>query len=580
MGNEEIYGGFFVAQIFQKHNIKHVFFLTGGHIAPILIGCKRLGIEAIDVRHEVTTVFAADAYSRLSDKVGVAIVTAGPGITNIVTAVKNAQMAQSPVVIIGGAPPMIYKGKDALQDIDQIAIMKSLVKWHVVIKSYKQITKVSEAFYRAKEGVPGPVFIEMSLDLLWPASMTIGGYTAGANRMPKTLFGRMQKTFLNLFLNRMMKGYTEFKAPEPIPLERKASKVADLQKTTFLLENSERPVLLIGSQAIEYGTVNDLVQAVEKLKLPVYLSGMARGLLGKDNPLQFRHKRRNALKEADLVILAGVPNDFRMDYGRSISRKAYLISINLSKDGLKKNRKPDLGFLTSPGNFLIDLAKRVDKWNDSRTKWFETLRAREKGRNDEIFKQSKDDLQRINPLKMSLALDELIDDNSILIGDGGDIIATISYIVQPRKPLSWLDPGPFGTLGVGAGFALASKILFPEKEVFLIYGDGSVGYSLIEWDTFARHNIPIIGIIGNDSAWMQVARGQISYFNDSVGTELGDRHYEKAVTAFGPAGFLVEKEEDLKPTLEKAILLSKQGQSVLVNVMIGRSDFRKGSVSM
>ena len=234
-----MYGGYFVAQIFQKHEIKHVFTLTGGHIAPILIGCKKLGIEVIDVRHEVTTVFAADAYSRLSDKVGVAIVTAGPGITNIVTAVKNAQMAQSPVVIIGGAPPMIYKGKDELQDIDQIAIMKSLVKWHVVIKSYKQIAKVSEAFYKAKEGLPGPVFIEMSLDLLWPSSMTIGGYTEGANKMPKNLLGQIQKKYIVFFLNKMMNGYKDFKVPEPKKLQRKEVSEGNLQKTTFLLENSE-----------------------------------------------------------------------------------------------------------------------------------------------------------------------------------------------------------------------------------------------------------------------------------------------------------------------------------------------------
>ncbi len=578
--DDTAYGGYYVAQIFKKHDIEHVFALTGGHIAPILIACKRLGIEVIDVRHEVTTVFAADAYSRLSDKVGIAIVTAGPGITNTVTAVKNAQMAQSPVIIIGGATPKIRKGKGALQDIDQIAVMKSLVKWHVTIRSYKHITKVSEAFYKAKEGVPGPVFIELPIDLLWPLEMVRAMFGSSKKKMGKGFIGKFVKAYINNYERKTFAGSENFVIPEPKPLPKRHFNQSEIVKVASLVKTAKKPVMLIGSQAIEYRNVQELVKAVESMQIPVYLSGMSRGLLGKDNPLQYRHKRTNALKEADVVILAGVPIDFRLGYGSSINRRCQLISVNLSKNDLTMNRKANIRIQNSPSEFLIELATQVKNVRDNCQEWIQTLDSREQARNAEILEQSKEQMERVNPLAMAMELENFIDDNSILIGDGGDIIATISYIVQPRKPLSWLDPGPFGTLGVGAGFALASKILYPEKDVYLIYGDGSVGYSLIEWDTFKRHNIPIIGIIGNDSAWMQVARDQLEVFKDSVGTELGDRYYEKAVEGFGVIGLLVNDPSELTTTLQKALTLSKTNESVLINIMLGRSDFRKGSISM
>jgi thiamine pyrophosphate-dependent acetolactate synthase large subunit-like protein len=578
--NENKYGGFFIAQILKENEIEHVFTLTGGHIAPILIGCKKLGIQVIDVRQEVTTVFAADAYSRLSNKVGVAIVTAGPGITNTVTAVKNAQMAQSPVLVIGGATPMIFKGKGSLQDIDQISVMRSLVKWHTTIKSYRDIWKVSEALYKAKEGVPGPVFIEVAIDLLWPVNMVQEMFSSGSKKLGRSLSGKLIRWYVDRYTRKTLAGSNSFVVPKPKKQIQKPFRPNQILKIIESINSSKKPILLVGSQAIDFETVNQLATSIEKLKIPVYLSGMARGLLAKDNRLQFRHKRKNALKEADLVILAGVPNDFRLDYGRSINRRAKVISINLSKEDLNNNRKPDIGVINNPGRFLIELATQFNSeknyWND----WFQILQEREMNRNLEILEQSKEKMVRINPLQFSRILEENLNDNSILIGDGGDIIATISYIVQPRKPLSWLDPGPFGTLGVGAGFALAAKILYPEKEIFLIYGDGSVGYSLIEWDTFIRHNIPIIGIIGNDSGWMQVAREQIDVFNDSVGTELGDRNYEKVVEGFGVTGLLVNNSDDLTDAIRKSIILSQSNKCSLLNVMIGRGDFRKGSISI
>ena len=348
----EKYGGMYVAQILQKHGIEHVFTLTGGHIAPILIACKKLGIQVIDVRQEVTTVFAADAYSRLSNKIGVAIVTAGPGITNTVTAVKNAQMAQSPVVIIGGATLRIYKNRGSLQDIDQLGVMKSLVKWQTTVKSYKELWKVSEAFYKAREGVPGPVFVEIGIDILWPLEKVKAEFNVGSRNLGKSLRGKIIQWYVSRYTKKTFEGAETFQIPEVKSIPKKNFNSSSIQKIADSVFSAKKPILLIGSQAIDFQIVENLVNAVNSLEIPVYLSGMARGLLSKDSKLQFRHKRKEALKESDLVILAGLPNDFRLEYGRSINSRAILISVNLSKEDLTKNRRPTIGIINHPGQIL------------------------------------------------------------------------------------------------------------------------------------------------------------------------------------------------------------------------------------
>ncbi|MFW9995885.1 MAG: thiamine pyrophosphate-binding protein [Candidatus Odinarchaeota archaeon] len=578
---ENDFGGLRVAKILKIHGVKFVFTLTGGHIAPILVGCKKEGIRVIDVRHEVTTVFAADGVSRLTGVPGVAIVTAGPGVTNTVTAVKNAQMAQSPVILIGGSTPTLLKGRGALQDIDQMALLKPHLKWATTVKTYSELPKVEQAFKVAKEGVPGPVFVEMPIDLLWPEFQVKDTYKTSFEKLKKSLSGKVTAWYINRYLKNLFKGREVLSPPKVLSLKSRSISRQQVQKVISVLNRSERPVLLISSQVLlDVDLVEEVVLAINSLGIPTYLSGMARGLLGKDNPLQLRHRRRNALREADTVILAGVPIDFRLDYGRIINRRATLISVNRSKVDLKKNRKPDIGILGCPGCFLIEIARngsfQTGKWNP----WLEKCRERDNERNNEISQQALEQMARINPLNLCKTLEQVLPENSCLIGDGGDFIATVSYIVQPRKPLSWLDPGPFGTLGAGAGFALAAKLCRPEDEVWLLYGDGSVGYTLAEWDTFVRHGIPVIGLIGNDSGWMQIARDQVKIFGDGVGTELGDRFYEKVVEGFGVEGILLKEESSIRETLERARKINKQGKPVLINALIDRTDFRDGSIAM
>ncbi|MCB0130240.1 MAG: thiamine pyrophosphate-binding protein, partial [Caldilineaceae bacterium] len=324
--------------------------------------------------------------------------------------------------------------------------------------------------------------------------------------------------------------------------------------------------------------------AVTKLGMPVYLSGMARGLLGKSHPQQMRHKRRQALREADFVLLAGVPCDFRLDYGNHIRRSSVYVSANRSKEDLTKNRKPNIGVLGDAGIFLQMLAETMtaDQLEPTTdwTEWLGTLRGRDQERNREIAGQAQTPGANVNPLRFFTELEQRLGDNSILVADGGDFVATSSYILSPRQPLSWLDPGAFGTLGVGAGFALGAKLVHPESEVWIIYGDGSAGYSLAEFDTFVRHRIPLIAVVGNDAGWTQIARDQVEILGDDVATVLAHTDYHRVVDGFGGAGLRLDDPELIVDALEEARATAAHGVPVLLNVILDKSDFRKGSLSM
>ena len=260
--------------------------------------------------------------------------------------------------------------------------------------------------------------------------------------------------------------------------------------------------MVIGSQAtLDAAKIDEVASAVERLGVPVYLSGMARGLLGRGHRLQRRHQRRLALREADLVLLAGVPSDFRLDYGRHVQRDARLLSVNRSPVDLIKNRRPNLAMLGDPGRFLRDLAGCVEIESDAIGEWLETLVSRDAEREADIDERARKGGRNVNPLQLFRELDPLLADNTILVADGGDFVATASYTLSPRGPLSWLDPGVFGTLGVGGGFALGAQLCRPDAEVWILYGDGSAAYSLAEFDTFVRHKLPIYALVGTNGSW-------------------------------------------------------------------------------
>ncbi|MDL1894916.1 thiamine pyrophosphate-binding protein [Anaerolineae bacterium CFX7] len=572
-------GGEHVAESLKREGVQFLFTLAGGHIAPILVAAKARGIRVIDVRHEANAVFAADAVARLTGIPGVAVVTAGPGVTNTLTAIKNAQLAQSSLVLLGGAAATALQGRGALQDIDQLALLKSAVKWQTSVRRVRDIAPaLQDAFFHARSGTPGPVFVELPIDLLYDPALVKQWY--GADRGGKTIADKIVKRYLQFHVNRLFADADTLQTPAPRPANIPAPSPNQIQRAAEKIRRAQRPLLLIGSQALlDAKNVNALADAVNRLDMPVYLSGMARGLLGKNSALQFRHKRREALREADVVILAGVPADFRLDYGNHISRRAFYISANRDARDLTRNRKPNLAAHADPAQFLMQLAAQFE--NGARwTEWKKTLRARDDARNQEIIAQSEQPAQTINPLYLCRQIENALPDNALLVADGGDFVATASYIVSPRAPLTWLDPGVFGTLGVGAGFALGAKLARPDAEVWLLYGDGAAGFSLMEFDTFVRHNIPVIAVVGNDAGWTQIAREQIEYLHDDVATVLNYAAYERAAEGLGAKGWRADDPELISETLENARHAAQAGSPVLVNAILGKSDFRKGSISM
>lgn len=575
----EIHGGILVGEVLAKQGVKFLYTLCGGHISPILVGAEKAGIRVIDTRHEATAVFAADATARLTGIPGVAAVTAGPGLTNTITAVKNAQMAQSPVVLLGGAAATLLKGRGALQDIDQMALVNPLVKWSAAAKKVRDIVPLlQEAFQQAQDGVPGPVFLELPIDLLYQQSLVTSWTTDAAG---KGIMGKLAGLYLGNHVRRTFAKAWDQRASTPAVAIPQPPKPDELQAALRYLQQAQRPVLVVGSQSLlETTKAQSLQAALLKMGIPTYLSGMARGLLGR-NDLHMRHKRSQALRAADVVILAGVPQDFRMGYGRTVSRNATIIGVNRSQDDLTLNRKPDLGIVADPGTFLRMLSENWTINSDATWHgWRQTVQDRDDARDDEIMQQADAETPHINPVWLCQQLEQTIAEDSILIGDGGDFVATASYIVRPRRPLSWLDPGAFGTLGAGGGFALAAKLYRPSAETWLLYGDGSAGYSIAEFDTYVRHGVPIIAIIGNDASWAQIARDQVEILGTPLGTELAYTNYHLVAEGYGGIGFCVDHPDQVADVLAQAQEAARNGRPVLINALIGKTDFRKGSISM
>jgi acetolactate synthase-1/2/3 large subunit len=575
-------GGDKIASVLVERGVRFLFTLCGGHISPILVGAKRRGIRVVDVRHEVDAVFAADAVFRLTGVPGVAAVTAGPGVTNTITAIKNAQLAQSALVLLGGAAATLLKGRGALQDIDQMPLVQPHVKWAASASTVRELVPMLEkAFDVARSGVPGPVFLECPIDLLYDEPLVRQWY--GASSKGGGLAGKALRLYLNRHATGLFAGADKVAPSRAREIPPPSPEKGDARKAADRLRKARRPVLVLGGQVLLSSPTREkseeLAKAIAEIGAPVYLAGGARGLLGPSHSLQLRHKRREALREADLVLLAGIPNDFRLDYGKHIGRKAYLISVNRSETDLRMNRKPDLGALGDPGLLLREMAGHLSggvSWSD----WLTTLRGRDETRELEIDRQAAAEGERVNPLQLCREIDRHLAPESVIVADGGDFVATAAYTLRPRAPLSWLDPGVFGTLGVGGGFALGAKLCRPDADVWIIYGDGSVAYSLAEFDTFVRHGLPVIAIVGNDAGWTQIAREQVEILKDDVGVVLARTDYHKVAEGYGGRGLLLERTADAPAVLAEAVRIAREGAPVLVNAQLDKTEFRKGSISM
>jgi acetolactate synthase I/II/III large subunit len=540
-----VHGGRLVAQALKRHGTTHLFTLCGGHIQAIYDGCIDEGIRVIDTRHEQTAGHAADGYARVTGRPGVCAVTAGPGVTDVVTAIANAQRAQVPIVCIGGAGPKLLSDMGSLQDMDHIGLMRSITKWSVQVPETRRIPEYIDAAFRvAQSNVPGPVFLEMPLDLLMNMHDDADG--PATSPFPET--------------------------PRP------AGDPRSIARAVELLRGAERPCFLVGSQ-VRWSPMRERVASMlDRIGAPVYLNGMARGTLPAAHRLLFSRSRRYALSSADLVFVFGTPFDFRVDYGRALNADAKIVQIDLDGAELGRNRRIDIGIHGDSGLVLDQIVRELGSTKDT-TGWVAQVRADEDKRRAKMQAEIEDTGSPPNPLHVCAELGKRLGPKDIVIGDGGDFVATAAYVLKLEHPQLWMDPGPLGTLGVGPGYAMAAKLARPDANVVLVYGDGSFGLHGVEFEAMARQDIPVIALIGNDAGWTQIRRGQVEMYGTerAVATGLDYTRYEKIVEACGGVGFWVERGEELGPALDEAFSAKKPA---CINVKIAKSDFRKGAISV
>ncbi|CAG5127592.1 unnamed protein product, partial [Candidula unifasciata] len=507
-------------------------------------------------------------------------------VTNTVTAVKNAQMAESPLLLIGGAAATLLKGRGALQDIDQLSLFRPLCKFCATVSTVRDIVPtLRKALQIAQSGTPGPVFVEFPIDVLYPYQLV--KKEIGMKTGPSGLVQRIINWYLENHLSNLFAGAWEDRNPGPLPVEFPRASSSQVQKCIELISRAKKPVILLGSQATLPPTpVEDLRKALETLGVPCFLGGMSRGLLGHRSNIQARQKRREALKEADLIILAGAVCDFRLGYGRVLPRRSKIVSVNRDNKQLLKNSdmfwKPTLAVQSDVASFLVAVVGGLKGYKCD-SEWVKLLQSRDlETEKANLARCSEVTDVHLNPIKVLHAVEDILSDDAILVADGGDFVATASYILRPRGPLRWLDPGAFGTLGVGGGFALGAKLCRPESDVWIVYGDGSLGYSLVEFDTYKRHQTPILALVGNDASWMQIEREQVPIFGSSVACKLQYCEYDVCAQGLGGRGLRLDRtnEDQLEALLRKAVEEYRQGNSVLINVLIGKTNFREGSISV
>jgi acetolactate synthase-1/2/3 large subunit len=546
-----MHGGRLVARALRNESVPFIFTLCGGHVMPIYDGCIDEGIGVIDVRHEQTAAHAADGWARVTGRPGVAVVTAGPGLTDAVTGVASAHRANIPMIIIGGQGPRPFADMGSLQDMNHVELMRPITKWAVSVPEGRRIPEyLSMAFRTATTGLPGPVFLEMPIDQLFDM-------------------------------------YDEEKVWFPAQYRTEAGIAGDpryVERALGYLKQAERPVALVGSQLRWSVRREAYPKFVSTFGMPVYVNGLGRGSLPPGNPCFFSHTRKPALRQADVVLIFGTPLDFRLGYGRDshINPNAKLIQVDLDGREIGRNRSVDAGIVGDTGLVMEQLTQlaEVEGYSAALIRpWLDEMRKRE----DEVVGRMRDQLESdavpINPLRACKEIADALPESAIIIGDGGDFVATAASVVRVHEQGHWLDPGPLGTLGVGPGYAMAAKLAKPESPVVIVYGDGSFGLHAMEFEACIRQKINVVGVLGNDAGWTQILRGQEQMYGRErlVATRLDYTRYDRVVEALGGHGEYVERPQDIRPAVERAL---GAGKPALVNIKIGKSDFRKDAISI
>jgi acetolactate synthase-1/2/3 large subunit len=544
-----VHGGKLAARALKKAGVECIFTLSGGHIMPIYDGCIDEGIKIVDVRHEQAAVHAADAWARCNPgKIGVAAITAGPGVTDGVTGIANAWRANSPILVFGGQGPFANLRRGSLQEMDHIGVVRPITKWADACYETKRIPEYIELGIRhAVSGIPGPAFLEIPMDVFM--------------------------------------GQAEWEQA-PIPPIRTAPPRlspdrADVRSALELLRASRKPMLMAGT-SVKWSMASAAMNAfLDETHMPAYTNGMGRGTIPPTSPQYLNRSRREAMKQIDCIILAGSILDFRLAFGKTIPATAKIIQLDMDATLIGMNRSADVGLV---GNLACTFELLLEEMKNSGAKldfagWRDELRKIEVAAEQKVEASLNSDATPIDPQRMCRDVRDWLSGlgETIVIGDGGDIVATAAKILPVPREGSWMDPGPLGTLGVGMPFALAAQLSHPDKRVVIVYGDGSFGLNGFEFDTAVRFGLPIIGVMGNDGAWGQMMRpqGAVYGWDRLQATLLNFTRYDKVVEALGGHGEHVTKPEEIRPALDRA---AASGKPALVNVEIRQDREYKGGI--
>ena len=550
---ESISGGHLVAKALKNEGIDVVFTLCGGHIIDIYDGCLDEGIKIIDVRHEQVAAHAADGYARMTGRPGCAVVTAGPGTTDAITGVANAFRAESPFLLIGGQGALSQHKMGSLQDLPHVDILQPITKFAATVPSTARIADmISMALRECFNGAPGPSFLEIPRDVLDakvdPAKARIpapGHYRASTGLMA-----------------------------DPDDVERLAD----------ILVKSKRPCVLFGNQVWTCRATESARAFARQLEIPAYLNGGGRGTFPPGDPHHFHRTRRLAFDKADVIVIVGTPFDFRLGYGNRLRADATVVQIDLDYRTVGKNRDVSLGLVGDVGRILEAVTAaasgRLRTGAKGRREWMAELRAEEAARTEKLMPEFKSEAVPINPYRVAWELNEFLTEDTIYIGDGGDVVTITAQAVQPRSPGHWMDPGPLGTLGVGVPFAMAAKFAHPEKEVLCYFGDGALAMTGWDFETCVRFNLPFLGVVGNNSSMNQIRCGQINKYGaqrGNVGNLLGDVPFDKFAQILGGHGEEVREPAQIRPALERAREAVAGGRPALVNIWVDRDVWAPGT---
>jgi acetolactate synthase-1/2/3 large subunit len=544
-----LHGGKLAAKALKKAGVECVFTLSGGHIMPLYDGCIDENIKVVDVRHEQAAVHAADAWARCHPGgIGVAAITAGPGVTDGVTGIANAWRANSPILVIGGQGPFENLRRGSLQEMDHIGVVRPTTKWADAVYQTHRIPEYIELGIRhAVSGIPGPSYLEIPMDIF------MGSVEDEQARIPTI---RTQ--------------------PPRLSPDRD-----EVRRAVEMLRSASRPMLMAGTSVKWSRAAAELNRFISETHIPTYTNGMGRGTVPPGSPEFLNRSRREALKRIDCIVLAGTLLDFRMRFGQTIPADAKIIQLDMDATLIGQNRQADVplvGNLACSFEMLLEEVKNQGVQLDF-SAWRDELRAIEVEAEHRVESALNSDESPVDPQRMCREVRDWLEtlDEPIVIGDGGDIVATAAKIIPVRSEGAWMDPGPLGTLGVGMPFALAAQLSHPGRRVVIVYGDGSFGLNGFEYDTAVRFGLPIIGVVGNDGAWGQMMRPQGAMYGwDRLQATLLDyTRYDKVVEALGGHGEFVERPEDLRPALERA---AASGKPALVNVVLRQDREYQGGI--